>query len=296
MSKVKLTIYKVCGFENKKAFWNIFKPYHYLSSELNSSATVFVAYLQNVLVGFVSYITMPSGTIRDYCCGHREVVLPDYQGMGIGGALRMFESEYLLRRGYKFYCKTSNYKLIDYYKNNKSCKVLSINQGKYRKELDKYRNTLKNGEDPHTTKKPFKVYEGNNLSRWYNRKTISVRYMGNDYATKKHRLVVFESKCSYNKCEKILNKITSDKYYWEVYCDDALSNGNCIKVCHNYGICSYSLFSNRFGCLIKDNFNFKDYDKTYYVYDDYNKTLLKTMKDKNIKCIKLHNYNKPLFG
>ena len=62
--------------------WQIFRRYHYLNTELNVSAKTFVGVLNGVPVAHMGFIYNPlhKGLIR----GHRLVVLPDYQGIGIG--------------------------------------------------------------------------------------------------------------------------------------------------------------------------------------------------------------------
>ena len=62
----------------------MFKDHHYLDSALNKAARCYVAVWDDQVIGFAGVITMPSGTLKNAWRGHRTVVLPDFQGMGIG--------------------------------------------------------------------------------------------------------------------------------------------------------------------------------------------------------------------
>jgi GNAT superfamily N-acetyltransferase len=65
--------------------WRIFKPHHYLSGQLAPGATCLAAFWEGRIVAFSSWIA--AFTRRGGRREHRTVVLPDYQGAGIGHAL-----------------------------------------------------------------------------------------------------------------------------------------------------------------------------------------------------------------
>jgi energy-coupling factor transporter ATP-binding protein EcfA2 len=69
-----------CGVE----LWSLFAPHHYLTADINPVARCFVAIWGKVLVGFWSTLALPSGTLKNAWRGHRTVILPAFQGMGIG--------------------------------------------------------------------------------------------------------------------------------------------------------------------------------------------------------------------
>jgi energy-coupling factor transporter ATP-binding protein EcfA2 len=70
--------------------WNLFKRYHYMSSEHHPGAKCFCAFLRNRPVAFCSVLHFPHAT-GGWWKEHRTVVLPDFQGVGIGNRL----SEYV---------------------------------------------------------------------------------------------------------------------------------------------------------------------------------------------------------
>jgi len=68
--------------EVDKTAWQIFKRHHYLSAQLASAAQCFVGFYKGVPVAFTSYVHSVGyfGIKRE----HRTVVLPDFQGIGLG--------------------------------------------------------------------------------------------------------------------------------------------------------------------------------------------------------------------
>lgn len=65
--------------------WELFKPYHYLNSNMAKQARCFVAFIENQPVGLVGIL--PAMGIKNAYRISRLVVLPDFQGVGIGTAL-----------------------------------------------------------------------------------------------------------------------------------------------------------------------------------------------------------------
>lgn len=113
--------------DDKKS-WGIFRQHHYLTGGINNASKQFVAYWNGQPVGFSSALPMPSGTLKDAWRGHRLVVLPDFQGLGIGKALTEWTADYFLKLGKRYYAKTTHPKT-----------------GEYRNRSEKWRPTSKNG-------------------------------------------------------------------------------------------------------------------------------------------------------
>lgn len=70
-----------------KGYWEAFSKYHYLNHDHVKNAREFVAFLNDKPVGFVSFIHFPSSKYKTMMKGHRLVVMPDYQGVGIAKRL-----------------------------------------------------------------------------------------------------------------------------------------------------------------------------------------------------------------
>lgn len=69
------------------AAWRTFAPHHYLTSNLNKAALCYGGFIGDRIVGFSA--VMPMLGRRNYRRMSRLVVLPDWQGIGIGRALAL---------------------------------------------------------------------------------------------------------------------------------------------------------------------------------------------------------------
>jgi GNAT superfamily N-acetyltransferase len=94
--------------------WCRFAPHHYLDGSLNRSAHCYVAFWEGELVAFYSVIAYPSGTVTDAWRGHRLVVLPEYQGLGIGPRLSEAVAAHYVANGKRFFAKTAHPRLGGY--------------------------------------------------------------------------------------------------------------------------------------------------------------------------------------
>ncbi|MGE3804160.1 MAG: ABC transporter ATP-binding protein [Gemmataceae bacterium] len=101
---------KLCIHQAGVADWNLFRGHHYLSSSLHGSARCFVAAWNGQPVAFTSYLHQAG--VRGLKREHRTVVLPDFQGVGIGNALSEWLGANLLRQGFRFRSVTSHPALI----------------------------------------------------------------------------------------------------------------------------------------------------------------------------------------
>ncbi len=67
-----------------KSIWKMFAKHHYLSHSHNNAANVFVAMVNDEVAGFISVLHFPHPKVKNMKKVHRLVILPDYQGAGIG--------------------------------------------------------------------------------------------------------------------------------------------------------------------------------------------------------------------
>lgn len=95
--------------------WRMFRRHHYLSGDLHVAAKCFGGWIGDDLVAFSSYLHFPHAKVRDIKMGHRLVVLPDYQGLGIGGRMDDWLGEWLFRRGYRYRNVVAHPAMIAYY-------------------------------------------------------------------------------------------------------------------------------------------------------------------------------------
>lgn len=125
--------------------WDAFGVHHYLNTAINKSARSWVVTWGGVKVGFVAALAFPNANFKNAWREHRTVVLPDFQGLGIGVAIsdaiaQMFKSE-----GYRYFSKTAHPRFGEYRNSSPMWKPTSKN-GKAR--LD-YTTAYATKEDGH---------------------------------------------------------------------------------------------------------------------------------------------------
>lgn len=109
--------------------WDIFKKHHYLTEDVNKSCKFFLFTWHKKPIGIVALLNAPRKGMPNGFSISRVVVLPDYQGLGLGSKIVEFVSGIAKNEGGKVYIKTVNPALGEYF--NKS---------------DKWRGTSTNGK------------------------------------------------------------------------------------------------------------------------------------------------------
>jgi ABC-type lipoprotein export system ATPase subunit/GNAT superfamily N-acetyltransferase len=99
--EIKIEVYEARGF------WEMFRRYHYLTHSINKSNRQFVAFYNDKPVAIAAFLQTPhpAGVIMR---GHRFVVLPDYQGLGIIKKLVDMGAQELHKKYKKVHINTSN--------------------------------------------------------------------------------------------------------------------------------------------------------------------------------------------
>jgi GNAT superfamily N-acetyltransferase/thymidylate kinase len=105
--------------------WTLFRDHHYLSADINRASRCWLAEWDGRPVGFASVLAMPH--IKNAWREHRTVVLPDFQGLGIGVRLSDAVGEIFKAQGLRFFSKTAHPRM-----------------GRYRDQSPKWRATSKN--------------------------------------------------------------------------------------------------------------------------------------------------------
>ena len=90
--------------------WDAFKQYHYLSHSIPPNCDCYAAVINGQPVGFLAVTHGIGKTI--YYRVSRVVVLPDYQGIGIGTRLSDWLGSILSGAGYRYYSRTSHPAMI----------------------------------------------------------------------------------------------------------------------------------------------------------------------------------------
>jgi GNAT superfamily N-acetyltransferase len=99
---------------SSRAAWRVFAPHHYLSQDLHPFARCFVGIVEDRLAAFAAVLPFPNGNLRNAWRGHRTVVLPDYQGLGIGMRMSDWIGQRLLDEGKRYYSKTAHPRMVAY--------------------------------------------------------------------------------------------------------------------------------------------------------------------------------------
>jgi ABC-type lipoprotein export system ATPase subunit/GNAT superfamily N-acetyltransferase len=89
-------------------YWRYFSRYHYLDTAISKSAHYYVLLLGDKPIGFHAAIHSTNRDIHSYWRGHRTVILPEFQGMGIGTAFSDAIAEIYVGRGLRYFSKTAH--------------------------------------------------------------------------------------------------------------------------------------------------------------------------------------------
>jgi energy-coupling factor transporter ATP-binding protein EcfA2/GNAT superfamily N-acetyltransferase len=101
--------------EADRSLWPIFRHHHYLSGDIHPAAKCFAAYIEGRPVAFAAVLHFPHPKTRNIKMGHRLVVLPDFQGLGIGGRLDDFLGNHLHSLGFRYRNCVAHPAMIAYY-------------------------------------------------------------------------------------------------------------------------------------------------------------------------------------
>lgn len=133
--------------------WPIFKKHHYLSASVNRGAFCIGAFWGDKLVAMASCLAYPSGTVKNAWREHRTVVLPEFQGLGIGNAVSNLLADWMVNNGYRYFSKTSHPSMGEHREKSHKWKPTSKNK-MARKD---YNTTRKTKEDGHKMKHKHRV-------------------------------------------------------------------------------------------------------------------------------------------
>lgn len=103
----RVRLYEIASNEKSK-YWKMFARHHYLSHSHNNAARCFVATLNGEIALYTSILPFPHPVVKDTWKGHRTVVLPDYQGIGLSRIIGDFIGDMLQKQGKHYITTTSN--------------------------------------------------------------------------------------------------------------------------------------------------------------------------------------------
>jgi len=112
--QINLEIHKV------KGFWHLFQKYHYLNHEINNAGIEYVGFYKDEPIAFQSILHFPHQRVKNFKKSHRLVVMPEYQGIGIGSRFQRAIADEYLENGYRFIETTTTPALIESRRNSRS--------------------------------------------------------------------------------------------------------------------------------------------------------------------------------
>lgn len=165
---------------------------------MNKGARLFTIYWGDALVAMFSVLNLPSGTNKYGFRVHRTVVLPDYQGLGIGTKILEFFGEWFLSHGEKMYLRSSHVRLANHCLRSK-------------KWIEGMRSQTAITD---VTASQGSKYKNQNTKRT----PYSFEYVGEGYTQKEHQYIVCVGNPSKKDAEKYLRKIIDPNKYPIIVC------------------------------------------------------------------------------
>ena len=118
-------------------YWKYFGKYHYLDSALSKSAHCYVGLINGKPVVFGAVIHSTNRDIHSYWRGHRTVVLPEFQGLGIGSAFSDAIAQIYVDGGLRYFSKTAHPAFGEYRDGSSKWRPTSTNRKKRTSYLTK---------------------------------------------------------------------------------------------------------------------------------------------------------------
>ena len=149
-------------------YWQYFGKYHYLDTAISKSAHYYVGLIGDKPVAFHAAIHSTNRDIHSYWRGHRTVVLPEFQGMGLGTKFSDAIAEIYVSKGLRYFSKTAHPSFGEHRQNSPLWRATSTN---LKSRLGSYLN-----KDGSTRKMPG--YGGTTTARDAGRLCYSHEYIG----------------------------------------------------------------------------------------------------------------------
>jgi GNAT superfamily N-acetyltransferase len=115
LTKPKINVDIIHG---DRKLWDIFKKHHYLSEDLPVATRCYFAVWEGNIIGFSATISLPGkipplyeGDIRKKWRECRTVIIPDFQGLGIGTRFSDAIADLHIEQGYRYFSKTSHMRM-----------------------------------------------------------------------------------------------------------------------------------------------------------------------------------------
>ncbi len=142
--KINITI-KSANYAN----WSRFSKHHYLDSSMSKATHCYIAVVDGETIGFSSVIHGCSRDIRTYWRECRTVVLPEWQGLGIGTAMSDNIAKIYVDKGLRYFSKTAHPAMGEHRQRSDAWRATSTNmksRSSYIRKDGTTRKTSKHGQ------------------------------------------------------------------------------------------------------------------------------------------------------
>ena len=124
--RISINVYQT----TTKETWPLFRRHHYLDDGILAGATCWAACIGDICIAMASSIAMPCGSLKNAWREHRTVVLPEFQGFGIGPRLSDAVAEWNIQQGRRYFSKTSHPRMGEYRESSPKWKPTTKNRRK----------------------------------------------------------------------------------------------------------------------------------------------------------------------
>lgn len=111
-----------------QSYWDYFQKYHYLDSTLSKSTHIYVGFINEKPIAFCAVIHGTNRDIKSYWRGSRTVIIPEFQGLGIGSKFSDAIAEIYKSKGFRYFSKTAHPALGEHREKSNLWKATSTNK------------------------------------------------------------------------------------------------------------------------------------------------------------------------
>ena len=94
--------------------WDKFMGHHYLRADIHRTARRWIATWDGALIGFASSLPFPHAVVKKGYREHRTVILPEYQGLGLGVRLSDHIAALHVAEGKRYFSRTTHPRMGEY--------------------------------------------------------------------------------------------------------------------------------------------------------------------------------------
>ena len=122
-----------CGIDE----WAKFRRYHYLNTDLARSCRCFGLYDDNKIIGFAGVLHQPHAKWKNLKRISRLVILPDYQGIGLGYKFLNLLGHYYAKQNYQLSIVTNAKNLVCKLSGSEKWRMTRLSVNKFGSEKSK---------------------------------------------------------------------------------------------------------------------------------------------------------------